>query len=114
MTGLKRTILTLLGLCLLTPAFLLLIKQEITLTTLSNSFFMLGLLFLMIAAFIGIFMSGFFDNFQRNMKETLRLRKNTEPKEYLKTSEIFSKQPFYWLSVGIFLLIISIVLLSFI
>ncbi len=74
---------------------------------------MVALFFFMITAFIGVFVSGFFDNFQKNMKDTLRLRKNTEPKDYVKTSEIFSKQPVYWLSVAVSLLLISLLLLVF-
>ena len=113
MTLIKRVIITLISLCLLVPAYLLLFHKEWSVISLANSFFMLALLFFMITAFIGVFVSGFFDNFQKNMKDTLRLRKNTEPKDYLKTSEIFSKQPTYWLAVAIGLLLISLLLLVF-
>lgn len=113
MTLIKRIIITLGSFCLLVPAAHLLLDKELSPTTLANSFFMIALLFFMITAFIGIFVSGFFDNFQKNMKDTLRLRKNTEPKDYVKTSEIFSKQPVYWLAVAVSSLLISLLLLVF-
>lgn len=114
MTLIKKFSASVLAITSITLLYLLLFKKELTILSVSNSFFMIGIVFLMIAAFIGIFISGFFDNFQANLKAALARRKSNEPKDYIKTSEIFSKQPIYWLSVAAFYLIIAVLLLFFI
>lgn len=93
-----------------TPLLTFIVKKELTLTQVSDNFFMVSLLFLIIGVFILVLSSGFFDFFQKNMKHLIQLRRSNEPKEYIPLSEIFKKKPVYWLATGGILLIISIIL----
>ena len=110
MSLIKKIIFTLLACVIAVPLYLVLFQKSITYLSLSNSFFMLGLLFLMVAAFISILLSGFFDTFQRSMKETFAKRRNHTPQDYVKFSNIFTKKPIYWLVCAISLILLSLVL----
>ena len=92
------------------PLLTFMIKKEVTTIFLSDNFFMFSLVFLIIGVFILVLSSGFFDFFQKNMKEFIQLRRKNEPKEYIPLSQIFEKKPLYWLITGGVLLVISIVL----
>lgn len=110
MSLIKKISLTLLAIFIATPIYLAIFKHSLTLLSLSNSFFMLGLLFLMVAAFIGILLSGFFDLFQKNMKETFAKRRNQKKHDYVKFSAVFSKKPTYWLACAGVLITLSLIL----
>lgn len=97
----------------LIPGLLILRNQSITTTALSNGYFLLSLVFLIIGAGILVLSSGFFDLFQKQMKQANFLRRKNQPKEFIPYSQIFEKKPIYWLTVGGFLLILSILLLLF-
>ena len=113
MTIYKKIGVSLGGLVIFIPLFTLLTKKELTLVSLSDNFFMFSLVFIIIGAGIAILSSGFFDFFQKNMKNLIQARKKNEPKEYIPLSEIFQKKPIYWLSIGGLSLLISFLLALF-
>lgn len=110
MTLLKKIGVSLIVLLAGIPLMTFLFNKELTTTNLSDNFFLVSLFFIIIGVGISILSSGFFDFFQKNMKNLIQLRKNNEPKEYIPLSKIFTKQPIYWLAVGGTLLLISAVL----
>ncbi|MBL1227761.1 DUF3899 domain-containing protein [Enterococcus sp. BWB1-3] len=93
--------------------YLFLIKKSVTIQSISDTFFIVSLFFLIIGMALWIMSSGFFDNFQYFMKKTLHLRKKNEPKEYIPFSEIGKAHRLYWLTTGGCLLIPAIVSLLF-
>lgn len=109
----KKIIISLGTLIVGIPLFTLVTNNSITTTTLSNNFFMFSLLFIIIGTSIAVLSSGFFDFFQKNMKNLIQQRRKNEPKEYIPLSEIFKKKPIYWFIVGGTLLIISFLLTLF-
>lgn len=110
MTTKKKIILSIGSSFLLIPLLTFSLNHELTSKNLSDNFFMLSLVFLIIGGFILVLSSGFFDLFQKNMKHLFNLRKNETPKEYVTLSDIFKKKPIYWFSVGLTMLLISIIL----
>lgn len=108
MTNKKKIILSIISLALIIPLVTLMTKKEITTTYLSDNFFLVSLFFIIIGATILVLSSGFFDFFQKNMKQLMWRRKKNEPKDYVPLSQIFEKKTVYWLSVGGTLLIISL------
>lgn len=110
MTLTKKLGISLGALVTIIPLFTFLTNKKMTLTSLSDNFFLSSLFFLIIGGFILVLSSGFFDFFQKNMKHLIQLRRNNEPKEYIPLSEIFKKKPIYWLVVGGTLLLISTIL----
>lgn len=102
--------LSLLCIYLFVPLYLFLRNLPITAGSLSDAYFMIALIFLMIGAFIAILSSGFFDFFQKNMKHYFR-RKKASTTDYVKASDIFAKQPIYWIGTGVILLVSSFLLL---
>ncbi|MBO0475918.1 DUF3899 domain-containing protein [Vagococcus sp. DIV0080] len=114
MTVSKKICISLGVLILGVPLFNLIIQQEVTLRNLSDSFFMVSLVFIVIGAGISILSSGFFDFFQKNMKQLIQRRRKNEPKDYIPFSQIFKKKPTYWLVVGGTLLVLSFVLALFV
>lgn len=109
MTNKKKIAISIISLSLIIPLVTLLSKKEITTTYLSDNFFLVSLFFIIIGVTILVLSSGFFDFFQKNMKQLMLRRKSNEPKEYIPLSQIFEKKPVYWLSVGGTLLLISII-----
>ncbi|MGX7244182.1 DUF3899 domain-containing protein [Enterococcus quebecensis] len=93
--------------------YLLLIKQSLTIRSVSDTFFIVSLFFLIIGLALWIMSSGFFDNFQRFMKMHFRFKKKNEPKEFIPFSEIGKAHQLYWIETGGILLIVSIVSLLF-
>ncbi|MTD37531.1 DUF3899 domain-containing protein [Erwinia sp. CPCC 100877] len=91
----------------------LLSKQSLTIRSLSDTFFIVSLFFLIIGIAMWIMSSGFFDNFQRFMKNYFRFRKKNELKEFVPFSEIGKAHQLYWLETGGILLIVSFVSLLF-
>lgn len=81
--------------------------KQVSWTLISDHSFLIGLLFLIIGTTILVLSSGFFDLFQKNMKQLIRLRRNNEPKDFVPLSHIFQKHPTYWFIVGITLVVIS-------
>ena len=57
--------------------------------------------------------SGFFDNFQRSMKNAFRFKKKNEPKEFIPLSVIGDAHRSFWLKTGGILLILSLGFLLF-
>ncbi len=104
----KKIVLSIISLALIIPLVTLITKKEITTTYLSDNFFMVALFFIIIGVAILVLSSGFFDFFQKNMKQLMWRRKKNEPKDYVPLSQVFEKKPIYWLSVGGTLLIISL------
>ncbi|MGO2082529.1 DUF3899 domain-containing protein [Vagococcus sp.] len=95
------------------PSFFLINQKEMTWTNFSNGYFLLALAFLIIGIGILVLSSGFFDLFQKQMKQLSFLRRKNQPKEYIPLSQVFEKKPIYWLVVGGTLLVISLLLLLF-
>lgn len=93
--------------------YLLLSKKGISTTTLSDTFFVVALFFLIIGIALWIMSSGFFDNFQRFMKQSFRLKRKSEPKEFTPLSIIGNDHRLFWLETGGILLILSLVFLLF-
>lgn len=93
--------------------YLLFIKKLLTIRSISDTFFIVALFFLIIGIALWIMSSGFFDNFQRFMKMHFRFKKKNEPKEFIPFSEIGKAHSLYWLETGGILMIVSIVSLLF-
>jgi hypothetical protein len=93
--------------------YLFLIKKSVTVQSISDTFFIVSLFFLIIGIALWIMSSGFFDNFQYFMKKAFQWRKKNEPKEFIPFSEIGNAHRFYWLETGGLLLIPAIVSLLF-
>lgn len=79
--------------------------------TMINTSFYIGLFFLVIGAFISTLQSGFFDFFQKTMKKKLAQLRNQQTPTYIPYSKIFQKKPFYWFSVGVIFIFLSVALL---
>ncbi|MGK0551012.1 DUF3899 domain-containing protein [Enterococcus faecalis] len=93
--------------------YLLLGKKELSIVTLSDTFFLVALFFLIIGIALWIMSSGFFDNFQRFMKQSLRFKRKNDPKEFVPLSTIGKDHSRFWLETGGILLIPSLVFLIF-
>lgn len=109
----KKIMISLGCLLVLIPLVTLVTTKTITTLSLSNNFFMFSLVFLIIGTSIAILSSGFFDFFQKNMKNLIQQRRKIEPKEFIPYSEIFKKKPIYWFVVGASLLLVSLILSLF-
>ncbi len=109
----KRPILiaTIISFCII--IYLLTTEHMITFLRLTNTFFMTALFFLIIGVAFWIMSSGFFDNFQRIVKETFRLKKKEEIKDFIPFSSIGFAYYHFWLEIGGILLIIAIISLLF-
>lgn len=93
--------------------YLLFVKQSLTIRSVSDTFFIVSLFFLIIGIAFWIMSSGFFDNFQRFMKIHFHFRKKNEPKEFIPFSEIGKAHQLYWLETGGILLMVAMVSLLF-
>jgi hypothetical protein len=93
--------------------YLLLTKKGLSMVALTDTFFIASLFFLIIGNALWIMSSGFFDNFQRFMKQSLRFRRKNEPKEFIPLSTIGKDHCRFWLETGGILLILSLVFLVF-
>ena len=93
--------------------YLLISKEPITTSSLSDTFFIGSLFFLIIGIALWIMSSGFFDNFQRSMKNAFRFKKKNEPKEFIPLSVIGDAHRSFWLKTGGILLILSLGFLLF-
>ena len=80
--------------------YLLISKEPITTSSLSDTFFIVSLFFLIIGIALWIMSSGFFDNFQRSMKNAFRFKKKNEPKEFIPLSVIGDAHRSFWLKTG--------------
>lgn len=60
--------------------YLLISKEPITTSSLSDTFFIVSLFFLIIGIALWIISSGFFDNFQRSMKNAFRFKRKMNRK----------------------------------
>lgn len=80
--------------------YLLISKEPITTSSLSDTFFIVSLFFLIIGIALWIISSGFFDNFQRSMKNAFRFKKKNEPKEFIPLSVIGDAHRSFWLKTG--------------
>lgn len=109
----KKTILTLLFSYVFIPTYYIITKKPITKITLSNGYFLLALLFLIISVIIIVLSSGFFDRFQEQMHQLIHRKKNREKEEFTPFSTTFSFYPTYWLIVGIVLGASSFLLIIF-
>lgn len=109
----KKIIISLGFLIIGIPLITLVTSNTITTAIFSNNFFMFSLLFFIIGTSIAVLSSGFFDFFQKNMKNLIQQRRKNEPKGYIPLSEIFKKKPIYWFVIGGTLLIISFILSLF-
>ena len=87
--------------------YLLISKEPITTS------FIVSLFFLIIGIALWIMSSGFFDNFQRSMKNAFRFKKKNEPKEFIPLSVIGDAHRSFWLKTGGILLILSLGFLLF-
>ncbi|MFV0560132.1 MAG: DUF3899 domain-containing protein [Enterococcus sp.] len=85
------------------------IKQQLTLLTLSNHFFIVGIPFLIIGGFLWVFSSGFFDHFQRSMHLSLKRNQKKEP-SFLPLSSVGASHFSFWLIIAALLIGSSIVL----
>ena len=93
--------------------YLLISKEPITTSSLSDTFFIVSLFFLIIGIALWIMSSDFFDNFQRSMKNAFRFKKKNEPKEFIPLSVIGDAHRSFWLKTGGILLILSLGFLLF-
>lgn len=84
------------------------ITATINTRTLSDSFFLAGLFFLIVGVALWIMASGFFDQFQKIMKHFLQLKKSHESKTFILFSEIGRAHYAYWLETSGFLLLPAI------
>lgn len=91
----------------------LLFKQSLTIQSLSDTFFIGSLFFLIIGIGLWILSSGSFDFFQRSMKKAFKLRKKQELEDYTPLSKIGKEHYSFWLKTGSLLLIISFIFLFF-
>ena len=110
MTQMKKIGISLTALLIALPIITFIIKKELTLSNLSDTFFMVSLFFFFFGGFILVLSSGFFDLFQKNMKHLIQLRKKNEPKDYVPLSQVFKNKPVLWLTIGGTLFIISFIL----
>ena len=88
----------------------LLYKHNLTLLSLSNTLFMVGLPFIIIGALLWVFASGFFDNFQRSIRESTK-RKEKKQTPYMALSEVGMGAYSFWFKIGFPLIFIAILLL---
>lgn len=95
----------------LVPLYQWITNQRITKTSLSDSYFLIALLFLIIGVIILVFSSGFFDRFQEHMHLLVQRRKNREKEEFTPFSKTFSFSPIYWLVIGTILIVSSVLLI---
>ncbi|MGX4685712.1 DUF3899 domain-containing protein [Vagococcus sp. JNUCC 83] len=107
----KKTIITLFSCYIVVPVFYLITGQSLTKITLSNGYFLLSLFFLIIAGIIFVLSSGFFDRFQEHMHQLIHRRRNREKEDCTPFSTTFSFSPIYWLTVGLILLVSSVLLI---
>ena len=89
--------------------YLLISKEPITTSSLSDTFFIVSLFFLIIGIALWIMSSGF----QRSMKNAFRFKKKNEPKEFIPLSVIGDAHRSFWLKTGGILLILSLGFLLF-
>ena len=107
----NKIVITLISAYILVPLYRLITQQEITKISLSDGYFLIALLFLIVGVIILVFSSGFFDRFQEHMHLLVQRRKNREKEEFTPFSKTFSFSATYWLIVGFTLLISSIILI---
>ena len=93
--------------------YLFFVKQSFTFQTLSDTFFIVSLFFLIVGIALWIMSSGFFDTFQRTMKNAFRFRKKNDPQEFTPLSIIGKDHRLFWLETGGILLIIALCFLLF-
>lgn len=93
--------------------FLFLTKKPFTTQTISDTFFIAALFFLIIGIAFWIMSSGFFDTFQRTMKNAFRFKKKNEPQEFTPLSVIGKDHHLFWLVTGGILLTIALCFLLF-
>ncbi|MFC4770991.1 DUF3899 domain-containing protein [Enterococcus hermanniensis] len=95
------------GLLLITIIFSI-IQKSLTLLTLSNRLFLIGLPFLIVGILLWIFSSGFFDHFQRSMHQTFS-RKQKKKSEFQSLSTVGQGRYSFWLMIAAILIGSSIV-----
>ena len=88
----------------------LLVRNNLTVINLSNTLFMVALPFIIIGALLWVFASGFFDNFQRSIRESTK-RKDKKQTPYMALSEVGMGAYSFWFKIGLPLLILSLLLL---
>lgn len=87
------------------------IKGDLSLISLSDTLFMLGLPFLIIGILLWVFSSGFFDTFQRSMHEALR-RKQKKKANYMPLSQVGHGVYPFWLKIAGIVIGLSVILLT--
>ena len=88
----------------------LLFKNNLTFINLSNTLFMVALPFIIIGALLWVFASGFFDHFQRSIRESTK-RKDKKQTPYMALSEVGMGAYSFWFKIGLPLFILSLLLL---
>lgn len=91
--------------CLLISGLFAIIQKDFSFVSLSNHLFLFTLFFLIVGGFLGVFRSGFFDNFQRSFK---RKKKDTD---YMKLSDIGRSSFRFWIEPAVILLLFSLLTL---
>ena len=79
--------------------YLLISKEPITTSSLSDTFFIVSLFFLIIGIALWIISSGFFDNFQRSMKTRFVLKRKMNRKS-LSAFSHWRCTSLFWLKLG--------------
>ncbi|MDU5508850.1 DUF3899 domain-containing protein [Enterococcus gilvus] len=74
-------------------------RQSLSLLTLSNRFFLIGLPFLIIGILYWIFSSGFFDHFQHSMHQAFS-RKQKKKSEFQPLSRVGQGRYSFWLIIA--------------
>ena len=77
--------------------YLLISKEPITTSSLSDTFFIVSLFFLIIGIALWIMSSGFFDNFQRSMKTRFVLKRK---RKSLSRFQSLAMHRSFWLKLG--------------
>ncbi|BCA84519.1 DUF3899 domain-containing protein [Enterococcus dispar] len=87
-----------------------LVKNNLSLLTLSDTLFMLGLPFLIVGILLWVFSSGFFDTFQRSMHEALG-RKQKKKANYTPLSQVGDGVYGFWLKIAGVIFVLSLIFL---
>ncbi|WP_231474555.1 MULTISPECIES: DUF3899 domain-containing protein [Enterococcus] len=98
------------ALCVIGSIIIALIKNTLSLSTMSDYLFMFTLFFLIIGGFLSVFASGFFDFFQHSIRKSVA-RKEKRDLPYTKFSEVGAKNYRFWLLTTGILFILSLIFL---
>lgn len=92
--------------------FLIFSGNSINAFNLSNASFYIALPTLAIGIMKSVFKSGAFDFFQKSMRDTFKRKKiGVDQPEKKALSEVFSKKNYFFLEIGVFFLVLSLICL---